>query len=59
MGNCANVRPGLSSFASGHNVTAFSQTYILAQEITAMSFTTSKAGITAKDLICEFPGVPT
>ncbi|WVQ83875.1 hypothetical protein IAT38_006019 [Cryptococcus sp. DSM 104549] len=44
------VTPGVSSFVS-QNITAIGQTYLLATEIRTMGFTTSKAGITTKELI--------
>lgn len=46
-------RPGLSSFAAGHNVDFRAQTFIAPGEIKRMTMTTSKYGVTAKDLVCE------
>lgn len=50
-GVVAEVRPGVSSFGAGHSVTAREQTFVLGFGVKALSFTTSKFGITAKDLL--------
>lgn len=45
--------PGASSFAIDTEVKAVAQTYVIGQEIKGMTFTTSRSGITVKDLIRE------
>ena len=55
------TRPGASSFATDNEVKAVAQTYVIGQEIKGMTFTTSRSGITVKDLIREqivFPVSP-
>jgi hypothetical protein len=49
------IRPGASSFAIDTEVKAVAQTYVIGQEIKGMTFTTSRSGITVKDLIRESP----
>ena len=52
--------PGISSFGSDHEVKAVAQTYVVAHEIKSLTFTTSRTGITVKDLVCEsFPSYST
>ena len=46
-----SVTPGLSSFSHGHDVVPYSQTYIAPGEIKELAITTSKSGITAKELV--------
>lgn len=45
--------PAVSSFVS-KQVKTFAQTFIIPSEIKALGFTTSKAGITTKELIRQF-----
>lgn len=47
--------PGISSYASEHDVKAVSQTFVVAHEIKSLTFTSSRTGITVKDLVCESP----
>lgn len=47
------TRPGISSYAADVEVTAVAQTYVIGQEIKGMTFTTSRTGITVKDLVCK------
>jgi hypothetical protein len=48
--------PGISSFTADHEVKAVAQTFVVAHEIKSLTFTTSRTGITVKDLVCEsFP----
>lgn len=53
--NCTDeARPGLSSFSGAHgNIETWrSQVFIAPGEIKALAMSTSKFGITAKDIIC-------
>lgn len=45
--------PGVSSFTAAHEVKAVAQTFVVAEEIKSLTFTTSRTGITVKDLVCE------
>jgi hypothetical protein len=47
------VSPGISSFSSEHEVKAVAQTFVVAHEIKSLTFTTSRTGITVKDLVCK------
>lgn len=47
-------RPGVSSYATDIDVRAVEQTYVVGQEIKGMTFTTSRTGITVKDLVREY-----
>jgi hypothetical protein len=53
------ISPGISSFSSEHEVKAVAQTFVVAHEIKSLTFTTSRTGITVKDLVCKsyFPPV--
>jgi len=46
--------PGVSSFSGEHEVKAVAQTFVIAHEIKSLTFTTSRTGITVKDLVCEY-----
>jgi hypothetical protein len=45
--------PGISSFTADHEVKAVAQTFVVAHEIKSLTFTTSRTGITVKDLVCK------
>lgn len=51
--NGLTLSPGISSFTAEHEVKAVAQTYVVAHEIKSLTFTTSRTGITVKDLVCE------
>ena len=46
--------PGVSSFSGEHEVKAVAQTFVIAHEIKSLTFTTSRTGITVKDLVCGY-----
>lgn len=45
--------PGASSFSSDFEITTKGQTFFLPAGVQALEFSTSRFGITAKELICE------
>lgn len=49
----ADNSPGVSSYTGDHEVKAVAQTFVVAHEIKSLTFTTSRTGITVKDLVCE------
>jgi hypothetical protein len=52
-GRGAYNSPGISSFTGDHEVKAVAQTFVVAHEIKSLTFTTSRTGITVKELVCE------
>jgi hypothetical protein len=55
----ADGSPGMSSFAGNHPVKAVVQTFIAPSDMKSLAITTSKFGVTSKELVCmSFVGLP-